>query len=787
MDYKGGLLMRKVQISVRRLVEFVLRSGSIDNRMTSSNRALEGTKIHQLLQKEAGEEYVAEVRLKLERIMDGIAFSLDGRADGIVNEQMIDEIKTTETPMEEITEDFRPLHWAQLICYGFMLAEKSDLAEVTLQLTYYQVLDKEVKQFQRIMSREDMGAFVDNLLSKYAIWAKASVAWEMKRNKTIQELTFPYDNYRSGQRELAIAVYRTVASEESLFCEAPTGIGKTMSTLFPGVKAMGEGKTDKLFYFTAKTITRQVAEDAIDEMRRKGLAARSVTITAKDKICFLDERKCEPDHCQFARGYYDRLNEALFDMLQTEEAITRPIVESYARKYTLCPFELSLDVALFCDVIVCDYNYLFDPVVYLKRFFAEGPGKYTFLVDEVHNLVDRARSMYSATLKKSLVMQVKRGLESKKNKQLLNAINAMNKEMIALNKNLKDLEKTIYVQKEELSDWNAAVLKFTFVAKEWLPKNVQSESQADVLELYFESLRYVAIADFYDERYVTQVTRSHGNIEIKQLCLDPAFLLSEKLKLGSSSVLFSATLRPIDYYTNVLGGQEDTSRMIFSSPFKQKNMHLLVADYVSTKYQMRENSMEAVVDALYALASGKKGNYLFFFPSFLYLQKVYNLFKEKYPDIRLQKQDAAMDEEQREHFLESFQAGNEESLVGFCVLGGVFSEGIDLRGERLVGAAVVGVGLAQLNHESDLIKDYYNETIGQGFDYAYQIPGMNKVLQAVGRVVRGESDRGVVLLIEERFSTNRYRALFPAHWNHAKTVKSTGDISREVAGFWQNS
>ncbi|ENI7312762.1 ATP-dependent DNA helicase [Listeria monocytogenes] len=779
--------MRKVQISVRRLVEFVLRSGSIDNRMTSSNRALEGTKIHQLLQKEAGEEYVAEVRLKLERIMDGIAFSLDGRADGIVNEQMIDEIKTTETPMEEITEDFRPLHWAQLICYGFMLAEKSDLAEVTLQLTYYQVSDKEVKQFQRIMSREDMGAFVDNLLSKYAIWAKASVAWEMKRNKTIQELTFPYDNYRSGQRELAIAVYRTVASEESLFCEAPTGIGKTMSTLFPGVKAMGEGKTDKLFYFTAKTITRQVAEDAIDEMRRKGLAARSVTITAKDKICFLDERKCEPDHCQFARGYYDRLNEALFDMLQTEEAITRPIVESYARKYTLCPFELSLDVALFCDVIVCDYNYLFDPVIYLKRFFAEGPGKYTFLVDEVHNLVDRARSMYSATLKKSLVMQVKRGLDSKKNKRLLNAINAMNKEMIALNKNLKDLEKTIYVQKEELSDWNAAVLKFTFVAKEWLPKNVQSESQADVLELYFESLRYVVIADFYDERYVTQVTRSHGNIEIKQLCLDPAFLLSEKLKLGSSSVLFSATLRPIDYYTNVLGGQEDTSRMIFSSPFKQKNMHLLVADYVSTKYQMRENSMEAVVDALYALASGKKGNYLFFFPSFLYLQKVYNLFKEKYPDIRLQKQDTAMDEEQREHFLESFQAGNEESLVGFCVLGGVFSEGIDLRGERLVGAAVVGVGLAQLNHESDLIKDYYNETIGQGFDYAYQIPGMNKVLQAVGRVVRGESDRGVVLLIEERFSTNRYRALFPAHWTHAKTVKSTDDISREVAGFWQNS
>ncbi|MBF2504169.1 ATP-dependent DNA helicase [Listeria marthii] len=779
--------MEKVQISVRRLVEFVQRSGSIDSRMTSSDRALEGTKIHQLLQKEAGEEYVAEVRLSIDREVDGVAFSLDGRADGIINEQMIDEIKTTETPMEEITEDFRPLHWAQLICYGFMLAEKSDLPEVTLQLTYYQVTDKEVKQFQRVMSRAEMTDFVDDLLSKYAVWAKAAAAWEIKRNKTIQKLTFPYDSYRSGQRELAIAVYRTVSSEESLFCEAPTGIGKTMSTLFPGVKAMGEGKTDKLFYFTAKTITRQVAEDALDEMRRKGLAARSVTITAKDKICFLDERKCEPDHCQFARGYYDRLNEGLFDMLQSEEAITRTVVEEYARKYTLCPFELSLDVALFCDVIVCDYNYLFDPVVYLKRFFAEGPGKYTFLVDEVHNLVDRARSMYSATLRKSMVLQVKRGLDKKANKRLLNAINAMNKELIALNKKLTELGETIYVEKEKLADWNDAVVKFTFVAKEWLPQNTQSESQADVLELYFESLRYIAIAEFYDERYVTQVTRSRGDLEVKQLCLDPSFLLSEKLKLGSSSVLFSATLRPIDYYTNVLGGEKDTSRMMFASPFKQKNMHLLVADYISTKYQMREASLEAVVDALYALAAGKTGNYLFFFPSFLYLENVYDLFKEKYPNIRLQKQENSMDEAQREHFLEGFQAGNEETLIGFCVLGGVFSEGIDLRGERLVGAAIVGVGLAQLNHESDLIKDYYNKTLGRGFDYAYQIPGMNKVLQAVGRVIRGESDRGVVLLIEERFSADRYRALFPAHWNHAKTVKSTTEISQEVNGFWRNS
>lgn len=779
--------MKAVQISVRRLVEFVLRGGSIDSRMTSSDRALEGIKIHQLLQKSAGEEYQAEVSLKLDRTVDGVVFSLDGRADGIINEQTIDEIKTTETVMEEITEDFRPLHWAQLICYGFMLAEKSDLPEVTLQLTYYQVADEEIKQFRRVMSREEMGVFVDDLLSKYAVWAKMSAAWEMKRNKTIQELSFPYNSYRRGQRELSIAVYRTAVSGENLFCEAPTGIGKTMSTLFPAVKAMGEGKTDKIFYFTAKTITRQVAEDALDEMRRKGLAARSVTITAKDKICFLDERKCEPDHCQFARGYYDRLNEALFDLLGQEEAITRTVVEQYARKYTLCPFELSLDVALFCDAIVCDYNYLFDPVVYLKRFFSEGPGKYTFLVDEVHNLVDRARSMFSATLRKSLVMQVKRQLDKKLHKRLWNSVNAMNKVMVSLNKELTESGETIHVNKIGLTEWNESVLKFTFVAKEWLPQNTQSETQSDVLELYFESLRYVKIAELYDERYTTQITRTHSDLEIKQLCLDPAFLLSEKLKLGASSVLFSATLRPIDYYTNVLGGEEDTSRMVFSSPFEQQNMHLLVADNISTKYQMRDQSLASVVEALAALIAGKKGNYLFFFPSFQYLQNVYELFREKHPEIVVRKQEGAMDEEQREAFLEAFKAGNLETLVGFCVLGGVFSEGIDLRGERLIGAAIVGVGLAQLNPESDLIKDYYNETIGQGFDYAYQLPGMNKVLQAVGRVIRGESDRGVILLIDERFSASRYRTLFPAHWNHAKIVKNTKEITEQVTEFWRNN
>ncbi|HHQ1149809.1 TPA: ATP-dependent DNA helicase [Listeria innocua] len=779
--------MKNVQISVRRLVEFVLKSGSIDSRMTSSDRALEGTKIHQLLQKEAGEEYEAEVPLKLVRVIDDISFTLEGRADGVINGEMIDEIKTTEVEMDEITEDFRPLHWAQLICYGFMLAEKSDLAEVTLQLTYYQVADKEVKQFTRVMSRKEMSTFVDDLLSKYAIWAKMSAAWEMKRNKSIQELTFPYDGYRRGQRELAIAVYRTAMDDEKLFCEAPTGIGKTMSTLFPSVKAMGEGKADKLFYFTAKTITRQVAEDALDEMRRKGLAARSVTITAKDKICFLDERKCDPEHCQFARGYYDRLNEALFDMLQTEETITRSVVEAFARKYTLCPFELSLDVALFCDVIVCDYNYLFDPVVYLKRFFADGPGRYTFLVDEVHNLVDRARSMFSATLSKSIIMQVKRELDKKTDKKLLNSVTAMNKIMIALNKQLAEENKTIYVKKEALSDWNEAVLKFSYVAKDWLPKNTETKAQADVLELYFESLRYLKIAELYDKRYVTQITRNRSDVLIKQLCLDPAFLLSEKLKLGASSVLFSATLRPIDYYTNLLGGNNDTSRLTFASPFKQNNMHLMVADYISTKYQRRENSLESVIDALYAMLSGKKGNYLFFFPSFQYLETAFELFSEKYPEVRAQKQQSFMNEAEREEFLAAFETGREETFVGFCVLGGVFSEGVDLRGERLIGTAIVGVGLAQMNVESDLIKDYYNETIGRGFDYAYQIPGMNKVLQAVGRVIRGEKDQGVVLLIEERFATERYKALFPAHWNHARTVKNTLQIEREVNEFWRNN
>ncbi|HCJ4362397.1 TPA: ATP-dependent DNA helicase, partial [Listeria innocua] len=352
---------------------------------------------------------------------------------------------------------------------------------------------------------------------------------------------------------------------------------------------------------------------------------------------------------------------------------------------------------------------------------------------------------------------------------------------------LAEENKTIYVKKEALSDWNEAVLKFSYVAKDWLPKNTEAKAQADVLELYFESLRYLKIAELYDKRYVTQITRNRSDVLIKQLCLDPAFLLSEKLKLGASSVLFSATLRPIDYYTNLLGGNNDTSRLTFASPFKQNNMHLMVADYISTKYQRRENSLESVIDALYAMLSGKKGNYLFFFPSFQYLETAFELFSEKYPEVRAQKQQSFMNEAEREEFLAAFETGREETFVGFCVLGGVFSEGVDLRGERLIGTAIVGVGLAQMNVESDLIKDYYNETIGRGFDYAYQIPGMNKVLQAVGRVIRGEKDQGVVLLIEERFATERYKALFPAHWNHARTVKNTLQIEREVNEFWRNN
>lgn len=773
-------MIATVKISVRKLVEFLLKSGSIDSRGIDPYRAQLGTKIHQELQNKAGESYQKEVPLQVEYVYQDILFQVDGRADGIIEEKTIDEIKSTYTPFGKIEGEGEEVHWAQLICYGYFYAKQEGKENLTLQLTYYHIEEERVTRFERKMSFDEMEAFFNALVADYAVWAKLRLDFEAKRNDSLQKLQFPFGKYRKGQRELSIAVYRTISNQDKLFCEAPTGIGKTISTIFPTLKAMGEKKIDKIFYLTAKTITRQVAEDAVEGLRRQEINLRALTITAKDKICFLDERRCEPDFCQYANGYYNRINDALMDLIRNEQTISREIVEKYGRKYVVCPFELSLDVAIFCDMIICDYNYLFDPTVYLKRFFLENKENYAFLIDEAHNLVERAKAMYSAELAKQQVLNIKKSL-SKSDKAIYKVVNELNRDFIQFRKRC-DEKKHIFIQKEPVAEFNEHVSQFVEVAKEWLAVNADAKNHSEVLELFFEATHYMKMTEFYAENYNTLIETGRDT-RIKQICIDPAEILRKKMDLGVASILFSGTLNPLGYYSDVLGGEEDTSKLTFPSPFSEKKLKIICPTFISTRYHERASSYERIVDCIETLRKTKTGNYIMFFPSYVYMEAVYEKYISRFPKVSVVKQAANMTEIERESFLVEFQERGE--MLGFAILGGIFSEGVDLKGARLIGVGVVGVGLAQPSEEQNLVRDYYQMKRNQGFRYAYQIPGLNKVLQAAGRVIRSDTDQGVVLLLDDRFQEIRYLRELPAHWQNIYFAMNQNQLENELIHFWK--
>ena len=772
-----------ITIAVRELVEFVLRGGSIDNRFGGLDRMAEGSRIHRRLQKAAGESYQAEVPLSLESRCGALRLLVEGRADGVYTDgegTVVDEIKTTGAPLELITEDFNPLHWAQAMCYAHMLCIREGWETMRVRLTYYQVDTDEIRRFIRAYTADELAAFYADLLERYRRWGERRQDWEGTRDASIKATAFPYPHYRPGQRRLAEAVYRTARDGGRLFCQAPTGIGKTISTLFPAIKAIGEGIADKIFYLTAKTITRQVAESACDAMRAGGLRLKTVTLTAKDKICFLERRNCNPDACPYADGHFDRVNGALEEMLEREEAFTREKVETYARRHRVCPFELALDLTLWCDVIIADYNYIFDPQVYLRRFFTGGPGPYVFLIDEAHNLVDRAREMYSAGLRKSDFLQMSRAL-GKKDK-LRRSLAGINTAMIAMRKECG--EAGCLRREEPYREFHKQLARTAADCEEWLQQHPHAPEEEQLLNLYFGVLSFLRIAELYDERYITSVEAKGSEVALRLFCLDPSYLLSKAMERGRASVLFSATLTPLDYFVSVLGGDESARRLTLASPFPAENLCLLVSDRISTKYKDRRESLGPVADQIALTVGAKRGNYLVYFPSYAYLQEVYEVFQERYPDIPTLVQRSGMEEEEREAFLERFQAGGMDSLIGFCVLGGIYAEGIDLRGERLIGTVIVGVGLPQIGPEQDMIRDYYDRQGGRGFDYAYRYPGMNKVLQAAGRVIRDERDRGVVVLIDQRFTSPAYRPLFPEHWRHYAAVRSGVALEERLHRFW---
>jgi len=778
---------KEIKVSVRNLVEFLLRSGDIDSSFFRVNRAVDGTRIHKKIQKAQKEDYRPEVTLKYNIEYEEFALSVEGRADGIIENSSgvtVDEIKSTMMPLDAIDENYSEVHWAQAKCYAYIYATLNSIEQISVRLTYCHLDTEEIKYMIRSFDISKLKEFFDGLIHNYYNWAKLIYHWQSDRDLSIRNMKFPFEVYRKGQRELVVAVYKTITSGKNIFVKAPTGTGKTISTLFPSVKAIGEGHTSKIFYLTAKTITRSVAEEAFSIMRTKGLKFKAVTLTAKEKICVKEKSSCNPIDCEYAKGHFDRINDAIMDILTNEDELKRETIEQYSKKHRVCPFEYSLDLTLWADAVICDYNYVFDPRVNLKRFFTEKGGDFTFLVDEAHNLIDRAREMYSAEIYKKPVLKMKKEMKnlSPKISKVLGRLNTF-----MLNKKKLCNEKGFYVSSEGDKEIYTILRKFVSECEEYLAGNEDTKMGDELLELYFDALVFIKICELYDERYVTYVEKQDDDVRIKLFCLDPSYLLSEALKKGKSAAFFSATLIPLDYYRGILGGSIEDYTMSIESPFLVDNRKLMVADNISTRYINREKSYKKIVEAIRNLTCCKCGNYLVFFPSYQYMNTVFDIFRSEYPEIKVHVQSTSMSEEEREQFLELYTPEPSETTIGFCVLGGIFSEGIDLKSDRLIGTVIVGVGLPQVCLERNIIRDYFQEKNSQGFEYAYMFPGMNKVMQAAGRVIRSETDRGVILLIDERFTNRSYLNLFPKEWFPYARVVRSNDIVRHASEFWEKN
>ena len=810
--------METIRISVRNLVEFVMRSGDLDNRRSqgAKKEAMQaGSRLHRKIQKRMGADYRAEVALKHLVREDEFSILLEGRADGIITEAAgvtIDEIKCIYMDVERLEEP-DPVHLAQALCYGYMYACDRGLNSIGIQLTYCNIETEQIRRFNEVKSFEDLENWFQGLIHEYIKWARYLYHHGLRRTECLKELNFPYE-YREGQKELAVSVYKSIARGRNLYIQAPTGIGKTLSCVFPSLKAIGEGLGDKLFYLTAKTITRSVAEETFALLReREHLYFSTVTITAKEKLCVLEKPNCNPESCPRAKGHFDRVNDAVYEMIQEEQGITREKILACAEKYQVCPFELCLDISSWVDGIICDYNYVFDPNVRLKRYFAEGEekGDYIFLVDEAHNLVSRAREMYSAALIKEDFLTVKRILKTVPQAgKVVRLLDRCNRRFLDI-KRVGDGEVLLEEKDEELaydagfrsvlgesyrmlSDVKLLSLELMGLFGEMevlLNENNELEDRETVLDLYFKIRDFLYVSDRLDENYkIYSRLLSDGSFMVKLMCVNPSSCLRECLGRGVSTVFFSATLLPIRYYKELLSGSQEEYAVYARSPFKAENRLVLAASDVSSRYSRRGKSQyERISDYIEAVISGKTGNYILFFPSYQFMEAVQDILERRQAEgglgFHFMAQSSQMREEEREEFLLRFEEEPKESFAGLCVMGGIFSEGIDLKEERLIGAIIIGTGLPQVNPEQEILKEYFEERGEGGFDYAYQYPGMNKVMQAAGRVIRTVKDKGVIALLDDRFLLPEYVALFPREWE-SYTVVNRFNVKQAVDDFWKS-
>jgi len=770
-----GLEKKSVRASVREVAEFSTRKGSIQKGRYRAgfDDALDGTKLHikyqQKLMDELGaEKFKSEVYRKLEIENSEILLTLSGRIDGVAdygNSTVIYEIKTTSREIDTIEENEFPSHWAQAECYSGMYIKDNATESITIVLVYINRETEENIIFERTHDRTYIENTFENLLKPFMEWMSSIRKWEILRNKSIDSMEFPFSYYRLGQRDMAEKTYRCIKNNKRLFIQAPTGIGKTMGAMFPAIKSLGEGLTDRIFYLTAKTVTSQIAVENYKRLAENGLNLRAIVITAKDKVCPMDKRNCDPEFCQRAKDYYERLPRALGDLL-ANQFMDRNVIKEYADRHNVCPFELSLDASLSCDMLIGDYNYLFDPRVRLLRFFDDVGEKYCFLVDEAHNLVDRSREMFSAVIEKAKILELKRETPALWN-DLKKQLETVNKQILILKKEFfGETETGSYAASRDIpANLVTSIRRCTGIMEFYLDQEMDEEYYEKFTELYFDMLFFSRISELYDEHYVTFYELKGSNLITKLMCLDPSKLLSGVMDKGRSTVLFSATLQPENYYMSILGGRTRDESISLPSPFPRENLSVLVEGRISTKYRQRHLSYESIARLLNDSFGRKTGNYIAFFTSYRYMRDVLSIYESMNPETEIIVQQPGMDESEREAFLERFETHGSGTLVAFAVMGGIFGEGIDLAGERLSGVVVVGTGLPTVCPERELLMNYYQEANGMGFDYSYTFPGLNRVLQAAGRVIRSEYDKGFVILVDSRFAGWKYRNLYPEWWS----------------------
>lgn len=776
-----------IRISVRSLVEFILREGDIDNRVSGSmekDAMLLGGKIHRKIQSRMGTNYTAEVPLKIQMPCDGFVLQIEGRADGVLKDDgkvLIDEIKGILRSLEHLEAPV-PVHLAQAKCYAYIYAVQNSLKCIDVQMTYCQMETEEIRRFCQEFEFQELQTWFQDLVTQYEKWAKFEIEWRNVRNDSIRQIEFPFP-YREGQRDLVVSVYRTILRKKKLFIQAPTGVGKTMATVFPAVRAVGEGLGEKIFYLTAKTIMRTVAEQAFSLLKEKGLLYKTITLTAKEKICFCEEAECNPDACPYAKGHFDRVNDAVFDLITHSGDWSREVLEEQAKKHMVCPFEMSLDVSNWADAVICDYNYAFDPQAHLKRFFSEsGKGEYLFLIDEAHNLVERGREMYSASLYKEDLLEVRK-LVKAEDPKLAKGLSECNQQFLELKRECEH-----YQILKSVSHIALKLMNVLSKLEDYLEECKDAEKKKRVLDFYFAVRSFLNVHDIMDENYVIfSEMMEDGRFQIKLFCVNPAVNLQNYLEQGNSTIFFSATLLPVHYYKKLLSVEKDDYAVYAHSSFPQENKFLFIGTDVSTRYTRRgESTYQRFARYIAVMAEQKKGNYMAFFPSYRFLEEVHTCFLECVDhEVDSICQVSYMDEEQREEFLEEFEREREKSLVAFCVMGGIFSEGIDLTDDKLIGAVIAGTGLPQVCTEREILKQYFNAADMDGFDYAYLYPGMNKVLQSAGRVIRTESDRGVILLLDDRFRAMRYREVFPREWQQYQ-LGSVKNLEQEIRTFWES-